>query len=162
MSTPTQIKLAELNDASSLQATDTLPISQSAGTRKVSLAGLQSYIGGTILTPGTYYNATVVVGPTGKITSVTGGTNPATILGASASLDFGTIEPLGTKQLYINVVGADIGDVAVWTTITGLSPLLVINSSVHAENSVAIWIYNSSATTPITIAPATWTVRIIK
>jgi hypothetical protein len=87
---------------------------------------------------------------------VGGGTVVASILSATATLDFGSIGSNGTETLTITVTGAVAGDSVFLGVPAGLDAGLIFCASVTAANTVTVRMHNSSGGS---VDPASGTFR---
>lgn len=88
------------------------------------------------------------------------GTKPATILKATATLDFASIAAGAVGTLTATVTGAATGDFAIAAPPGNLNAGLVVFAFVSAANTVTIRIINGTAGA-IDPASATWGIAVI-
>lgn len=89
------------------------------------------------------------------------GTKPATMLQASAALDFPSIAAAGQQELTIAVAGAAVGDAVALAAPATLTAGLVATGRVTAADTVTVRLSNITAGA-IDPASATWGVRVVK
>jgi hypothetical protein len=154
------IALQDLSTAAELSPLDTVPISQSVGTRKTSLLALRSFLVGA-LTTGTYASANIVVGADGRLTITAGVEARPTIL-VSTTLDIGSIPSVGSLTANVAVVGAVVGDVVnLGLPTVAQNTALIWQAYVSAQDVVTIAVYNLSGA-PINPASGTYKILVTK